>query len=133
MTFREPAHPNFITGCPVFPDGACGAGEVIPSGQATETIVFGAGCEGTCDLRTITLAEGQLFLEEAITPLCSVACRPTPLERGSGTLSDEIVGGTGLFEGATGTLTGTVRAAISNVRPAGAAVVKLSGTITLSP
>jgi len=131
MTFAEPAHPNFISGCPVFPDGFCGSGEVIPFGQATETIAFGAGCGGTCDLRTITLAQGQIFLEETATGECSVSCRPGPLERGTAILTDEVVGGTGLFEGATGELTGTVKGAVSNARPAGASAVQLSGTITL--
>jgi len=56
-TFSEPARVDFQTGCAVFPDGFCGRGEVIPFGQATETIVFGAACGGSCDLRTITLAE----------------------------------------------------------------------------
>jgi len=38
-----------------------------------------------------------------------------------------IVGGTGIFEGATGTLTGTVRAAGLQSQ------IKLSGTITVEP
>lgn len=132
MTFSEPAHPDFIGGCPVFPDGFCGSGEVIPFGQATETIAFGVGCGGTCDLRTITLAQGQIVIEETVAPGCSIACRPGPLERVDGTLMDEVVGGTGLFEGAIGELTGSVTGAVSNARPAGASVVQLSGTITLA-
>ena len=100
---------------------------MIPFGQATETIAFGVGCGGTRDLRTITLAQGQIFLEEAVTPVN----RPGP-ERIDGTLRDEVVGGTRLFAGATGELTGTVKGAVSNTRPAGASVVQLSGTITLA-
>jgi hypothetical protein len=133
MTFNEPAHPNFISGCPVFPDGACGSGEVIPFGHATEMIGFGAGCGGTCDRRTITLAQGQVFIEEtAASGRCPGFCQPNPVDRGTGTLTDVIIGGTGLFEGATGNLTGTVSLAISNIQPAGASVVQLSGTITLA-
>lgn len=133
MTFREAAHPNFIGGCPVFPDGFCGSGEVIPFGQASETIAFGAGCGGACDLRTITLAQGQILLEETAEATCALACRPGPLERVTATLADEVVGGTGLFEGATGELTGTVMGAVSNARPAGASVVRLEGTVRYSP
>jgi hypothetical protein len=132
MSFAEPAHPDFVNGCPVFPDGFCGSGEVIPFGRATETIAFGVGCGGTCDLRTITLAQGQVFISGTVTPECSIACRPGPVERVDGTLRDEVVGGTGLFEGATGEVTGTVKGAVSNARPAGASVVQLSGTITLA-
>jgi hypothetical protein len=58
MTFAEPIHPSL--GCPGFPDVACGSGEVIPLGRATELLVFGAGCGGTCDLRTISLAGGHV-------------------------------------------------------------------------
>src|SRR5215216_1291326 len=65
MTFAEPIHPS--TTCPGFPDVACGAGEVVPLGQASETLVFGAGCGGACDLRTINLAGGSLILEETIS------------------------------------------------------------------
>jgi len=41
MTFAEPIHPSIT--CPGFPDVSCGSGEVKPLGQATETVVFGAG------------------------------------------------------------------------------------------
>jgi hypothetical protein len=117
----------------VFPEGFGGSGEVVPFGQATETIAFGAGWGGTCDLRTITLAQGQIFLQETATGECATVCRPGPLERVTGTLADQVVGGTGLFEGATGQLTGTVSGAVSNARPAGAIAVKLSGTIHYDP
>jgi hypothetical protein len=129
MTFAEPAHPNVITGCPVFPEGFCGSGEVVPFGQATETIAFGAGCGGACDLRTITLRDGTLTLEETGTFRCLGACGTYPVEAGYGDLTDTVVAGTGVFAGATGSLTGTVRAAVSNARPAGGSEVQLSGRI----
>jgi hypothetical protein len=129
MTFAEPVHPNVITGCAVFPEGFCGSGEVIPFGQATETIAFGAGCGGTCDLRTIVLHDGTLTLEETAIGRCLGACGTYPVEGGYADLTDTIVAGTGIFGGATGTLTGTVRAAVSNARPAGASEVQLSGRI----
>ena len=133
MTFAEPIHPSATT-CPGFPDAACGTGEVIPLGQATETLQFGGGCGGTCDLRTISLAGGSLILEEAVTnPTCPHVCRPGPLELGRGTLTDMVIAGTGIYEGATGALTGTVTAAVSNARPAGTSIVQLSGTIHYDP
>jgi hypothetical protein len=60
-------------------------------------------------------------------------CRPGPLELGRGDITDVLVNGTGLYEGATGTLTGTVKLEGSNARPAGTSVVKLSGTIHYDP
>jgi len=79
---------------------------VIPFGQATETIEFGACGEG-CDFRTINLAGGSIFIEETFSNGdCPGACQPNKAEPASGTLTDVIVGGTGIFEGATGTLTG---------------------------
>src|SRR5258708_17504201 len=100
MTFAETAHPDFISGCPVFPDGFCGSGEVMPFGHATEMIVFGAGCGGTCDRRTITLAQGQAFIEETSRGQCPGSCQPNPVDRGTGTLTDVLIGGTRLFQGA---------------------------------
>ena len=134
MTFAEPIHPALT--CPGFPGVSCGSGEVRPLGQATETVVFGAGCGGTCDLRTITLAGGSIIAEETASGGACPAgdvCRPGPLELGSGTLTDVIVGGTGVYEGASGTLTGTVKLAVSNRYPAGMSIVKLSGTIHYDP
>lgn len=135
-TFSESAQVNFHSGCPVFPDtGFCGTGEVRPFGQATETIEFGAGCGGACDLRTITLPEGQLFIEETVVAICGTdTCNHRgPVEVVSGALTDVVIGGTGLFEGATGTLTGTVRGFVSNSRPAGVSTVQLSGTLHYDP
>jgi|tagenome__1003787_1003787.scaffolds.fasta_scaffold20964968_6 hypothetical protein len=110
-----------------FPDVSCGSGQVVPLGQATEVMVFGAGCGGTCDRRTINLARGSLILDETVTDsTCPQVCRPGPLEVGTASLSDVVIGGTGTYEGATG----TVRAAISNARPAGSAVAELSGVIS---
>jgi hypothetical protein len=128
MTFTEPVVPELKTGCSVVPEGFCGKGWVIPFGKANETIEFGAGCGGACDLRTINLASGSIVTEETFSNgACPGSCQQNPAEPASGALTDVVVGGTGIFEGATGTLTGTVRAAGLQSQ------VKLSGTITLDP
>jgi hypothetical protein len=54
MTFLEPIVPDIHSGCGVVDVRPCGHGQVAPYGQATETIVFGGACGGSCDLRTIT-------------------------------------------------------------------------------
>jgi hypothetical protein len=129
MTFTEPIVPGFKSGnCPVlFPAGLCGSGEVTPYGHATETIVFGAGCGGACDLRTVSLAQGSIIMDETFGDgQCPGSCRPNPAEPGSGTLTDVITGGSGIFRGVTGELIGTVTYA----GPANQ--VKLSGSITLA-
>ena len=132
MTFAEPIHPSLS--CPGFPDVSCGMGLVIPLGQATEIVVFGAGCGGSCDRRTITLADGTIITDETASGgRCPQVCRPGPLELGRGTLTDVVIGGTGAYTGATGALTGTVSLEGSNARPAGTSTVKLSGTIHYEP
>lgn len=127
-TFAEGVPQQF--GCTV-ENGACGTGVVVPYGRATETIRFGADCGGTCDLRTITLAQGTLVLDETFgSPTCpSGTCRSHGLGRpGSGTLTDVVLGGlsSGIFAGASGTLTGTVQGAGASTK------ITLSGTITLA-
>jgi hypothetical protein len=127
MTFTEPLIPGFVKGCPVAPEGFCGSGEVIPFGHATETIDFNAGCGGSCDLRTINLAAGSIFSDETFSnPGCPGVCQPNRAEPSSGTLTDTVVGGTGIFSGASGTLSGTVRGNGPESQ------IKLSGTITLT-
>lgn len=125
MTFTEPI---VNKDCEV-QDGFCGSGEVVPLGHATETIEFGAGCGGTCDLRTINLDGGSIFIEETFSDFdCPGSCHGGGYGNpASGTLTDVIVGGTLIFEGATGTLSGTVRAAGLQSQ------IKLSGTITFDP
>jgi hypothetical protein len=128
MTLVEAFVPDSHNGCPLQLDQfLCGHGQVIPYGQATETIVFGAcGAEPECDVRTINLAGGSLTLEETLSnAICPGACQPNPSEPFSGTLTDVVAGGTGDFSGASGNLSGEVRSA------GGVAVIKLSGTITL--
>jgi hypothetical protein len=127
MTFTEPLLPDVHSGCVTFPETQrCGHGQVIPYGQATEIIVFGGACGGSCDLRTITLAGGTITLDETLSNvICAGACTPNPGDFFSGTLTDVVVGGTGEFSGASGNLSGSVTHA------GGVAVITLSGTITL--
>ena len=128
MTFTEPIVQNNETGCPVLPNGGCGNGVVVPFGHATETIVGGGACGGTCDFRTVNFASGSIYLDEVFSNgNCPGSCYPNPAEPSSGTLTDVVVGGTGTFAGATGTLSGSVRVAAGN------ATIKLSGTIHYDP
>ena len=56
LQFHEPITPIVKPGdCPVAPLGFCRSGDLIPFGQATESIDFGGGCGGSCDLRLIQL------------------------------------------------------------------------------
>ena len=101
-------------------------GVLLPFGKATDSILFGGGCGGACDLRTVTVAGGSIFMDETFSnPACPGSCHPTPSEPASGTLTDVVVGGTGIFAGATGTLSGSVTSA----GPANN--IKLAGTLTL--
>jgi len=127
MTFTEPLVPDVHSGCVTFPETQrCGHGQVIPYGQATEIVVFGGACGGSCDLRTITLAGGSITLDETLSNVvCPGACTPNPADPFSGTLTDLVAGGTGEFGGANGNLSGSVTHA------GGAGVIKLSGTIAL--
>lgn len=123
MSFTEQ---GFDPNCSLV-DGFCGIGVVLPFGPTTETIQFGAGCGGACDLRTIFLPEGTLILEETVPDFsCVRSCdegRGHPIKA---TLSDTVIGGTGIFEGATGHLDGTV------ITAGNASLIKIAGSITLA-
>jgi hypothetical protein len=116
----------------------CGTGVVVPFGLANEEIAFGEGCGGACDFREVTVSGGTLFLNETASNFsCPGACESQGSQTASppiplgppfrATLTDVVIGGTGIFEGASGTLTGSVSA------QGPAALIKLSGTITLDP
>lgn len=126
MTFTEPTVYDFQSGCPVLPNGGCGNGVVVPFGHATETIVGGGACGGTCDFRTVNLAGGSIYLDESFSNgTCPGSCQPNRAEPGSGTLTDVVVGGTGMFVEATGNLNGSVTVGGPQAQ------IKLSGTLTL--
>ena len=131
MSFTEPINQDINSGCPVLgsPNGGfCGSGSFVPYGHATETLVFGAACSGTCAIRTVTVATGSIVMDEQFSNLqCPGACKhPSPGRQGSGTLTDVIVSGTGIFAGASGNLSGTVKIAGLHSQ------IKLSGSITLA-
>jgi hypothetical protein len=129
MTFAEPIQPGIVQGCPISPqDGLCGSGEVIPFGHATETVIFGAGCGGSCDQRTINLPGGSITTDEFFSDFACPAGKCDHPGRGfpaSGNVDDVVVSGTGAFFGASGGYSGSVHAAGT------AGVADLSGTLTL--
>ena len=130
MTFTEPFIPSVNSDCPVLglPNGGvCGNGIFRPFGHATEAIAFGAACGGECDLRTVYVSGGSIVMEEQASNLTE--CARCHNEHGgpfSATLTDVIVDGTGVFTGASGTLSGTLNG--TGLR----ATVRLSGTITFA-
>ena len=131
MTFAEPTALSAGGDCPAAgsPNGGfCGNGIVVPFGHATETVEFGAGCGGGCDLRTVTLAEGSIVMEERASDFAECdRCQNVNGGPFSATLTDVIIGGTGSFQGATGTLSGTVEGTGRHAQ------IQLSGTLTVSP
>jgi hypothetical protein len=127
MTFNEPKTFDFATGCLVFLEGKglCGVGNAVPYGHATETIVFAGACGGGCDLRTVIVKAGSIYMHEnASNPTCKGACASPAALPGGLTLTDVVVGGTGIFTGASGNLSGSV------FGEGPQSTVKLTGTIT---
>ena len=133
MTFTEPLVPAANSGCNLH-TSSCGHGQVNPFGQATEIIAFFAcGTQPECDIRTINLGGGSIFIHEfPSNPTCPGVCQPNPSLPGGATLTDTIVGGTGTFANATGNLTGSVTLGGGVGTKGGGTMIKLSGTITLA-
>lgn len=124
--FGGPNHSPFscVTG------DSCGSGEVNGLGQAQDVIVFGGGCGGACDVRTLTFADGSTIVMEETdsnpqTPGNSTEAQPVNSYGSPITfdLTDTIVGGTGRFAGASGTAGGQLKIA------GGTAIISLSGTV----
>jgi len=108
------APPYTFPTCPdIGPDVNCGSGELRPFGRATEIVSINA-CGDNCTLRWITVQQGTIVLRESLSdPSCPGACvaqwpHGAPF---NAKLIAKVVDGTGIFAGATGTLTGTLRAA----------------------
>jgi hypothetical protein len=129
MTFTEPLIADGHQGCTA-DDTNCGLGLVRPFGLARETVLFGGACGGICDLRTINLPQGSIYLDETASDFtCPGACGsqsyPHVVPPFDGVLTDVVVGGTGAFAGATGNLSGTVVGAGWHGQ------IQLAGTIAL--
>jgi len=129
MTLAEPLKAG-TPGNSVCPDIGiavnCGSGEVLPFGHATEEVNIGV-CGEICNIREIDLAQGSITLLETVTNFsCPGVCGSHSFgPPGSISIADVVIGGTGLFAGATGNLTGAV-----GVGGWGGHVT-LTGTITL--
>jgi hypothetical protein len=131
-TFSEPfGGPNQSPfTCATTPGQSCGSGQVVPLGHVQDVILFGAGCGGSCDVRTLTFADGSTIVMDETelgfqVPGNSQPSPPTSYGNPvTITLSDAIVGGTGRFAGASGSGGGHVLIA------GGVATVSLSGTVT---
>jgi hypothetical protein len=127
MNFGEPKVFDFVSGCAVFlaHEGLCGVGNVVPYGHATETIAFGFAVNPqlSYDVRTVTVSTGTIVMHEQLASyfVCAGGDPPGACEA---MLADQVVGGTGLFTKATGTLTGTVTGTGPQSH------IQLAGTIT---
>jgi hypothetical protein len=126
ITLNEPKQFDLVSRCAVFlaREGLCGSGVAVPYGHATETIVFGGcgfGGPVRCDLRTVTVAGGSIFLDEFAG---NFTCNNANAGACEAPLTDLVAGGTGAFAGATGNFTGTVTGTGPQSQ------IKLQGTIT---
>jgi hypothetical protein len=130
MTLAEPLKAG-TPGNSVCPDIGiavnCGSGEVRPFGHATEEVNIGV-CGDICNIREIDLPQGSIILLETVTNFsCPGVCGSQSFgPPGSISIADVVIGGTGVFAGATGNLNGAV-----GVGGWGGHVT-LTGTITLS-
>lgn len=111
--------------CP--PGTSCGSATISGFGHvAYQSIVFNF-CGPNCHIRTITFDDGStLLIQESVIGTVSPG---SSASAGANApifllISQTILGGTGIFEGATGSGTGRVNLAA-------AAIIHASGTITL--
>ena len=122
------APPFTFPTCPdIGVDVNCGTGEFRPFGQASEIVSINA-CGDNCTIRWITVQGGTIVLRESLSNAsCLGACVSQWPHGGpfSGTLTADVIDGSGVFAGATGTLTGRLKAA------AWEAQITYSGSITL--
>ena len=111
--------------CP--PGTSCGTANIAGVGHLTTQMVVFNACGPNCNLRTITFEDGStLLIQESIVNTISPgsssnagANAPLFFE-----ISQTIVGGTGIFAGATGSGTGRVNVTAG-------AIITATGTITL--
>jgi hypothetical protein len=111
--------------CP--PGTSCGTANIAGVGHLTTQMIVFNGCGPNCHVRTITFEDGStLVVHESIVNTISpgrssnaAANAPLFFE-----ISQTIVGGTGIFAGATGSGTGRVNVTAGSI-------ITASGTITL--
>lgn len=102
------------------PGTSCGSATISGLGHVVfQSVAFGA-CGPNCHLRTITFDGGTLLIQESVVGQVSAGAN-VPLFL---LISQTIVGGTGIFDGATGGGSGRVNLAAPGI-------VTASGTITL--
>jgi hypothetical protein len=111
------------------PGTSCGSATISGLGHvAFQSVAFGA-CGPNCHIRTITFDDGStLLIRESVVGVISPGNSSSAGDNAPDFLeiSQTIVGGTGIFAGATGSGTGRV-----NRAPARGGIVTASGTINL--
>jgi hypothetical protein len=108
-------HATFVEVGGAIPGGSCGSATISRLGHVAFQCVAFDACGPNCEVRTITFDDGStLVIHESIV----AEDPPHFLE-----ITQTIVGGTGRFEGATGSGTGRVNLAAN-------AIITASGTIT---
>jgi hypothetical protein len=134
-TFVEPAGGPVHTPFECPPGTSCGTANLGLLGHGSSVVAFGA-CGPTCSIRTITLTDGSQLvifeygdLSEFASPGSSGAHGYTAFGLPGNpqflAITLTIMGGNGVFEGASGTATGTVKVA------GGVGIITVSGTIIL--
>lgn len=120
-------HATFVEVGGAIPGGSCGSATISELGHVAFQCVSFDACGPNCEVREITFDDGStLVMHESIVGVISPGNSsaagtnaPQFLE-----ITQTIVGGTGRFEGASGSGTGRVNLAAN-------AVITTSGTITL--
>ena len=107
-------HATFVEINGGFPGGSCGSATISQLGHVADQCVVFDACGPNCEVRTITFDDrSTLVIQESILGADGHFLY----------ITQTIVGGTGRFEGATGSGTGRVNLAAG-------AVITASGTIT---
>jgi hypothetical protein len=119
-------HATFVEIGGVTAGGSCGSATISELGHVAYQCVQFDACGPNCEVRTVTFTDGTLVMHESIVAVVSPgesssagANAPTFFE-----ITQTIIGGTGRYAGATGGGTGRVNLAA-------AALITVSGTITL--
>ena len=134
-TFVEPAGGPVNTPFECPPGTSCGTANLGLLGHGTSVVAFGA-CGPNCSIRTITLVDGSQLVIFEYGNLAEFASPGNSGQHGYTAfglpgnpqflaITLEIVGGTGQFDGASGTATGTVKVA------GGIGIITVTGAIIL--